>query len=622
MSENEFDTNIDNYTIEDLLDILNLSLDYDEEQVKKVTNNIIDKFTEENKVNEVKFFLEVQDVLLERINVKVDKDEQAREAQINYWFENQYAGNEPGVRDIKQRISVFADGSHPVMRRKYLEPRGDISQDQLNPIFQNSYERLIYIDSQYRNNIFPYANNDVNSPTISTNFSIDLTERLKNTVALELESIYIPYEWNTYHESLGNTFFWVEKLTPDNKSTGDPSDNVFIRMPNGNYYEGTPINNQTETYNTLGICNAINRELNRHKFSNGDKVGYHWPYNSTTSVSGNPSGTDLSWNKYYGVLEVDSLPTDFNNHVSNQIIFKNYGEYPIKIIFYKENTPEARQYCKNNFYANNSLGFMLGYRITPDLSNLEVSKIVPPALQELAYQENISASYHGNNSLPNVYTHLLTIASPPLTNNNTLGSLGKTRDTAISTSYLSNWLFPGNISNHYFSYISGESSIDIFGPKYLLLVLDDFNHNRINSGAVAITTTSNKLSVPSYAHKGKKDCQDADKNITGVSGSKPRILTQAQLYTANEILSNRGEDKDRPVAPNNSNIFGIITLPLNIDEREYGISSLDIKFKREYFGPVNIDRVKVSLLDDKGNILNLNGRDWFFSIKATELYQF
>jgi hypothetical protein len=99
-------------------------------------------------------------------------------------------------------------------------------------------------------------------------------------------------------------------------------------------------------------------------------------------------------------------------------------------------------------------------------------------------------------------------------------------------------------------------------------------------------------------------------------------LTQAQLYTANEILSNRGEDKDRSVAPNNSNIFGIITLPLNIDEREYGISSLDIKFKREYFGPVNIDRVKVSLLDDKGNILNLNGRDWFFSIKATELYQF
>jgi len=622
MSENEFDTNIENYTIQDLLDILELSVDYDEEQVKKVTDNIIDKFTEKNKVNEVQFFLEVQDKLLERINVKIDKDKEKRETQINYWFENQYAGNEPGVRDIKQKISVFADGSHPVMTRKYLEPRGNISQDQLNPIYQNSYERLIYIDSQYRNNIFPYANNDVNSPTISTNFSIDLTEKLKNTVALELESIYIPYEWHSYDETLGNTFFWVEKLTNENKSTGNLSDNIFIKIPNGNYYEGSPINNQNETYNTLGICNAINRELNKYNFANGDKVGYHWPYKNNDLSYADPTGTDLSWNKCYGRLEVDSLPTNDNNHLSKQIIFKNYGEHPIKIIFYKENTPEAREYCKNNFYANNNLGYMLGYRITPDLSNLEVSITIPSAQQQKAYQENIAGSYHGNNNLPNVYTHLLSITSPPLSNCTPLGSLGKTKDTAIPTSYLSNWLFPGNISNHYFSYISGESSIDIFGPKYLLLVLDDFNHNRINSGVVAITSTSNKLSVPSYVGKIKKDCQDIAKNTTGVSASKPRILTQAQLYTANEILNNRGDDKERPIAPNNSNIFGIITLPLNIDEREYGISSLDIKFKREYFGPVNIDRVKVSLLDDKGNLLNLNGRDWFFSIKATELYQF
>ena len=136
---------------------------------------------------------------------------------------------------------------------------------------------------------------------------------------------------------------------------------------------------------------------------------------------------------------------------------------------------------------------------------MPVSITIPSAQQQKAYQENIAGSYHGNNNLPNVYTHLLSITSPPLLNCTPLGSLGKTKDTAISTSYLSNWLFPGNISNHYFSYISGESSIDIFGPKYLLLVLDDFNHNRINSGVVAITSTSNKLSVPSYVGKIKKD---------------------------------------------------------------------------------------------------------------------
>ena len=37
----------------------------------------------------------------------------------------------------------------------------------------------------------------------------------------------------------------------------------------------------------------------------------------------------------------------------------------------------------------------------------------------------------------------------------------------------------------------------------------------------------------------------------------------------------------------------------------------------------NMKQVKMTFnVDDKGNILNLNGRDWFFSIKATELYQF
>jgi hypothetical protein len=43
---------------------------------------------------------------------------------------------------------------------------------------------------------------------------------------------------------------------------------------------------------------------------------------------------------------------------------------------------------------------------------------------------------------------------------------------------------------------------------------------------------------------------------------------------------------------------------------------------RTYFGPVNIDRMAVKLLDDKGNILNLNGCDWCFTLIATCLYQY
>jgi hypothetical protein len=44
--------------------------------------------------------------------------------------------------------------------------------------------------------------------------------------------------------------------------------------------------------------------------------------------------------------------------------------------------------------------------------------------------------------------------------------------------------------------------------------------------------------------------------------------------------------------------------------------------RRTYFGPVNIQRLSVSLQDDKGNLLNLNGADWAIAIIVEQLYQY
>jgi hypothetical protein len=43
---------------------------------------------------------------------------------------------------------------------------------------------------------------------------------------------------------------------------------------------------------------------------------------------------------------------------------------------------------------------------------------------------------------------------------------------------------------------------------------------------------------------------------------------------------------------------------------------------RTYFGPVNIDRMAIKLLDDKGNVLNLNGNDWCVTMVCECLYQY
>ena len=43
---------------------------------------------------------------------------------------------------------------------------------------------------------------------------------------------------------------------------------------------------------------------------------------------------------------------------------------------------------------------------------------------------------------------------------------------------------------------------------------------------------------------------------------------------------------------------------------------------RTYFGPVNIDRMRVRLLNDKGNVLNMNGCDWCVTLICDCLYQY
>jgi hypothetical protein len=53
---------------------------------------------------------------------------------------------------------------------------------------------------------------------------------------------------------------------------------------------------------------------------------------------------------------------------------------------------------------------------------------------------------------------------------------------------------------------------------------------------------------------------------------------------------------------------------------EFG-SSLQIN-KRLYFGPVNIERLRIKLLDDKGNVINLNGVDWSVTFVSENLYQY
>ena len=110
------------------------------------------------------------------------------------------------------------------------------------------------------------------------------------------------------------------------------------------------------------------------------------------------------------------------------------------------------------------------------------------------------------------------------------------------------------------SYIS-EGLIDLIGTKYIYLVVDDFNNN-VSDGFYAAFTSS-----------------ILNKNILA------RISLQGSVFNV--------------LAQSN---FILTTTP------------------RQYFGPVDIQKLQIQLLDEYGRILNLNNMDYSFCLTFQTIY--
>jgi len=121
--------------------------------------------------------------------------------------------------------------------------------------------------------------------------------------------------------------------------------------------------------------------------------------------------------------------------------------------------------------------------------------------------------------------------------------------------------------------------------------------------------------------------QEEYSNTQQVLPSAPRTLTQAQIYTINQINSNRNNLTNYLAkAPTSSDILGVLPIKPSTG-MQTGTLLVDFSGSlqdntRTYFGPVNIDRMAIKLLDDKGNVLNLNGNEWCVTLVCECLYQY
>ena len=545
------DTNIENYTVSELLTILDLDTP-NPEQITEKTEVYIKKFTNEKNPDMVTFFRDMKAELLSYADQLYNEEEEPVTAELgpakeqsDSWYENEDLKQKDSVQknkitERKQKIGVF-NNQHVPMKREQLGVSNTfnvgIAQDVLNPNLKNTTSRIIVLDSQYRQSTNP-------SETAS-DYTLDLSEPLLNVLSLRLYSFSIPYTWYLIDKAYGNTCFWLTFVD----DTGVPIISVKISIEPGNYTNATLVTALTASINAAGISTST--------------------ISSITTIPVTPS-VPVYISPINGKLILNLYGATYKGLVVN--------ERTIITFFDVTSDLSCNSQCASTMAVNQSLGWVLGYRVPV---------------------ENVKRN--GNPA----------IAIP-----------------------------------------------ELYGPKYFILVIDDLNQNHINNGLIGITETSKVLKLPSYYSpdlpyicipanptgsnvytNSARLANDEDAgtlvmdklNATYAASprllpSAPRTLTQSQLYSINEIIKNNERTYNYKLkSPVVSDTFAI--LPIKLGNMRTG--DVNVEFggsmqdnRRVYFGPVNISRLRIKLLDDRGNIVNLNGCDWCVTIISENLYQY
>ena len=193
--DTNMDLNVENYSQDDLLALLDFS-DADDvtyNDILNASNPIINRYTSEDNYDLANFFQQLQNKLIEDLDYESDNDETNIQnddsAQLGNLWSNQYKSQSDTdetqankVSDRRQQVNVFEQDGKFIMNKNELGVNNTykvpVAQGTINPNLKNTTTRLVNIDSQYRENIFPY-HPDPDGSSSPTNYTLDLTDILQ-----------------------------------------------------------------------------------------------------------------------------------------------------------------------------------------------------------------------------------------------------------------------------------------------------------------------------------------------------------------------------------------------------------------------------------------------------------
>lgn len=176
--------------------------------------------------------------------------------------------------------------------------------------------------------------------------------------------------------------------------------------------------------------------------------------------------------------------------------------------------------------------------------------------------------------------------------------------------------------------IIGDTTVSVNIYNYFMIILDDYTQNHLNDGLITITPSESDVNTPIYVNNTTIQCNPSTSSqmFAGtIIDDSLNKATQNKIYSANQQLAAQTQKHNYySPGPFVQDIFALI--PLNTSSVTPGSIFVDTgsglgKQNRLYFGPVNISRMTISLVNDRGDVVDLNGSDWSCSIQCDHLYQ-
>ena len=156
--------------------------------------------------------------------------------------------------------------------------------------------------------------------------------------------------------------------------------------------------------------------------------------------------------------------------------------------------------------------------------------------------------------------------------------------------------------------------------RYVVMKIDDHTANRLTHGMLSVGSGNRQLRMPDYRSLAAtyRLGVGADGSATAVESQPrgPRRLTSSQLHTLNAISATAQPQRLR-AAVSDTDAFAKIPVKHVSEWHHDCLTDVTVemagmlqKNRRAYFGPVTLTTLTVSLYDDAGNLLGLNGHDW------------